>query len=102
MVDHEPEPKRFEPKNPVVLDPPKNDPITLEELSKCDGTWQRFYMTYISFSHNTFNADFSPGTDPDRPTLVAIKGTVFDVSKNAAYAPSGQYHGTTLSPAVRS
>ncbi|CRG85480.1 hypothetical protein PISL3812_02535 [Talaromyces islandicus] len=68
MPDHEPEPKRFEPKVPVQLDPPKDDPITPEELSKCDGT------------------------DPNRPTLVAIKGTVFDVSKNAAYAPSGQYH----------
>jgi cytochrome b involved in lipid metabolism len=34
-----------------------------------------------------------PGTDPSRPTLVAIKGSVFDVSKNAAYAPGGQYHG---------
>ncbi|KAH8428851.1 putative progesterone binding protein [Aspergillus melleus] len=59
--------KRFEPKVPVQLDPPKYDPITMEELSKCDGT------------------------DPNRPTLVAIKGIVFDVSKNAAYSPSGQY-----------
>lgn len=33
------------------------------------------------------------GTDPSRPTYVAIKGTIFDVSKNAAYAPGGQYHG---------
>lgn len=33
------------------------------------------------------------GTDPNRPTLVAIKGTVFDVSRNAAYGPSGQYRG---------
>ncbi|KAL1965127.1 hypothetical protein VTN77DRAFT_6040 [Rasamsonia byssochlamydoides] len=60
--------KRFEPKQPVQLDPPKDDPITMEELSKCDGT------------------------DPNRPTLVAIKGTVFDVSKNPAYGPQGQYH----------
>jgi membrane-associated progesterone receptor component len=36
---------------------------------------------------------FVSGTDPNRPTLVAIKGTVFDVSKNAAYAVGGQYHG---------
>ncbi|RHZ48552.1 putative progesterone binding protein [Aspergillus thermomutatus] len=68
MVEHEPEPKRFEPKVPVQLDPPKDDPITVEELSKCDGT------------------------DPSRPTLVAIKGIVFDVSKNPAYGTSGQYH----------
>lgn len=37
MSGHEPEPKRFEPKVPVQLDPPKYDPITVEELSKCDG-----------------------------------------------------------------
>ncbi|OJK02571.1 putative progesterone binding protein [Aspergillus brunneoviolaceus CBS 621.78] len=68
MVEHEPEPKRFSPKIPVQLDPPKYDLITVEELSKCDGT------------------------DPNRPTLVAIKGIVFDVTRNAAYSPSGQYH----------
>lgn len=37
MVEHESEPKRFEPKVPVQLDPPKYDPISVEELSKCDG-----------------------------------------------------------------
>lgn len=37
MAEHEPEPKRFEPKVPVQLDPPKHDPISVEELSKCDG-----------------------------------------------------------------
>lgn len=37
MVEHEPEPKRFEPKVPVQLDPPKDDPISQEELAKCDG-----------------------------------------------------------------
>ncbi|KAI9795269.1 MAG: hypothetical protein M1835_006077 [Candelina submexicana] len=31
-----PEPKKFEPKVPVQLNPPKNDPISVEELSKCD------------------------------------------------------------------
>ncbi|KAJ5144067.1 Cytochrome b5 [Penicillium bovifimosum] len=67
MVEHEPEPKRFEPKVPVQLDPPKDDPISPEELAKCDGS------------------------DPSRPTLVAIKGVVFDVSRNAAYGASGQY-----------
>ncbi|KAJ9191916.1 hypothetical protein DTO166G4_674 [Paecilomyces variotii] len=67
MSSHEPEPKQFNPKQPVQLDPPKDDPITYEELSKCDGT------------------------DPSRPTLVAIKGVVFDVSRNPAYGPEGQY-----------
>lgn len=37
MSSHEPEPKQFNPKQPVQLDPPKDDPITYEELSKCDG-----------------------------------------------------------------
>jgi len=65
---HAAEPKNFEPKKPVQLDPPKSDPISVEELAKCDGT------------------------DSSRPTLVAIKGTVFDVSGNAAYGSKGQYH----------
>ncbi|ETI21868.1 hypothetical protein G647_05937 [Cladophialophora carrionii CBS 160.54] len=60
--------KRFEPKVPVELSPPKDDEITLEELAQNDGT------------------------NPERPTWVAIKGTVFDVSKNPAYKEKGQYH----------
>ncbi|KAK5305582.1 hypothetical protein LTR99_003126 [Exophiala xenobiotica] len=60
--------KRFEPKVKIELAEPKDTPITLEELSKCDGT------------------------NPDKPTYVAIKGTVFDVSKNSAYGEKGQYH----------
>ncbi|KAK4949926.1 hypothetical protein LTR10_011768 [Elasticomyces elasticus] len=59
--------KRFEPKVKVELAPPKDEEITLEELSQCDGT------------------------NPDKPTYVAIKGTVFDVSKNAAYGEKGSY-----------
>jgi predicted heme/steroid binding protein len=59
--------KRFEPKVPVDLSPPKQDEISLEELARNDGT------------------------DPERPTWVAIKGTVFDVSKNNAYKKGGQY-----------
>lgn len=31
------ESKAFAPKNPVKLDPPKDDPISIEDLSKCDG-----------------------------------------------------------------
>lgn len=38
MVEHEEEPKRFSPKVPVELAPPKYDPIDAEELAKCDGT----------------------------------------------------------------
>jgi len=61
-------PKNFAPKHHVDLDPPKDEPISVEDLSKCDGS------------------------DPDKPVYVAIKGTVFDVSKNSAYATEGQYH----------
>lgn len=91
MVEHEPEPKRFEPKVPVQLDPPKDDPISQEELAKCDGKCSLgpplldHELICLVASHT--------GTDPNRPTLVAIKGTVFDVSRNAAYGPSGQYRG---------
>jgi len=66
--EREPEPKQFAPKKPVDLAEPKDDPITYEELAKCDGN------------------------DSSKPTLVAIKGTVFDVSRNDAYAPKGSYH----------
>jgi membrane-associated progesterone receptor component len=31
------------------------------------------------------------GTNEDKPAYVAIKGTVFDVSKNKAYGPGGNY-----------
>ncbi|KAJ5281398.1 hypothetical protein N7478_006770 [Penicillium angulare] len=67
MTEEAAQSKGFTPKVPVELDPPKDDPISQEELAKCDGT------------------------DPNRPTLVAIKGIVFDVSRNAAYGSSGQY-----------
>ena len=33
----EKEPKSFTPKQPVQLDPPKDDLMTYEELAKCDG-----------------------------------------------------------------
>lgn len=48
------------------------------------------------------------GTDDSKPILVAIKGTVFDVSRNVAYRPGGAYHGMyctmhlRLSPTVQS
>ncbi|KAK6387517.1 hypothetical protein LTS17_000786 [Exophiala oligosperma] len=43
--------------------------FTYEELNKYDGTY-----------------------DDSKPILVAIKGTVFDVSRNVAYRPGGAYH----------
>ncbi|KAF2395527.1 SCA7-domain-containing protein [Trichodelitschia bisporula] len=64
----EPKKERFTPKTPVTLAPPKDDPIELDHLAKCDGTNEGF------------------------PTLVAIKGTVFDVTGNASYAPGKNYN----------
>ncbi|KAH0368952.1 cytochrome b5, partial [Aureobasidium melanogenum] len=58
---------KFEPKHKVELDPPKDDPISLDYLSKCDGTHEGY------------------------PTYVAIKGTVFDVTGNKAYEPGASY-----------
>ena len=85
---HVEEPKNFAPKTPVNLDPPKDDPITYEELSKCDGVFRPY-----ANEHRLTVLNFSTGSDPSKPTLVAIKGTVFDVSGNDAYGPKGQYHG---------
>lgn len=50
-----------------VLDPPKDDPISEEELALCDGR-------------------------EGHPTYVAIKGTVFDVSANPAYKKGQGYN----------
>ncbi|RCI09088.1 hypothetical protein L249_5063 [Ophiocordyceps polyrhachis-furcata BCC 54312] len=58
---------RFEPKVPVQLDPPKDDPIPTEQLAKATGV--------------------------DGSTCyVAIKGKVYDVTGNKAYQPGGSYH----------
>ncbi|CDK25600.1 unnamed protein product [Kuraishia capsulata CBS 1993] len=59
---------KFMPKTPVQLDPPKDDPISKEELKKCDGV------------------------QSDK-IFIGIKGTVFDVSLNQnAYGVGKGYH----------
>ncbi|KAI8942716.1 hypothetical protein NX059_000764 [Plenodomus lindquistii] len=69
MSDAPEQPKeRFAPKQAVTLNPPKDDIIDREYLAKCDGTNEGF------------------------PTLVAIKGDVFDVSGKDTYAPGKGYH----------
>ncbi|KAH0538632.1 hypothetical protein FGG08_004769 [Glutinoglossum americanum] len=68
-------PRNFEPKQPVQLAPPKDDPIEKDYLEKCDA-----------------NVPALPGTNTEYPTYVAIKGTVFEVTGNPAYAAGGQYH----------
>ena len=39
MSGHVPEPKNFEPKTPVSLNPPKDDPISPDYLAQCDGMY---------------------------------------------------------------
>jgi predicted heme/steroid binding protein len=59
--------------------------------------------TDLLHSHSLHRLDLIfdlTGTNPDYPTYVAIKGTVFDVSGNKAYGPEGSYRGKSclLSP----
>ncbi|KAG0645047.1 hypothetical protein D0Z07_9275 [Hyphodiscus hymeniophilus] len=61
---------KFEPKEPVQLDPPKNDPISQEFLAKCNGVDSEF-------------------------CYVAIKGKVFDVTGKGPYLKGGSYHGSS-------
>ncbi|CAN9117837.1 unnamed protein product [Alternaria alternata] len=72
----QPKKERFAPKQPVTLNPPKDDVIERDYLAKCDA-----------------------GTNDGFPTLVAIKvsttvpeGDVFDVSGKETYAPGKGYH----------
>ncbi|KAK7415373.1 hypothetical protein QQX98_005912 [Neonectria punicea] len=58
---------KFEPKTAVTLDPPKDDPISAEELAR------------------------SNGADGGK-CYVAIKGKVYDVTGNKAYQPGGSYN----------
>ncbi|KAI4729325.1 hypothetical protein E4T49_02775 [Aureobasidium sp. EXF-10728] len=44
---------RFEPKQKVELDPPRDDPISLDYLSKCDGTHEG-YPTYVAIKELLF------------------------------------------------
>ncbi|KAJ3492429.1 hypothetical protein NLG97_g5400 [Lecanicillium saksenae] len=67
---------KFEPKEPVQLNPPKDDPITVEELAKCNGV------------------------DSDK-VYVAIKGKVYDVTGNPSYLPGKAYHVFTGKDASR-
>jgi membrane-associated progesterone receptor component len=89
---------KFEPKEPVQLDPPKDTPISVEELAKSNGmaghSAPMMFLVTLANERRTVsvsNAVFS-GTD-GKPTYVAIKGIVYDVSGNKAYGPEGTYKG---------
>ena len=89
--------KRFAPKTPVHLDPPKDDPISAAELAKHDGMAHVAPRMTISLEQRsaieTDDEGSCVGTNADLGSYVAIKTTVFDVSGNKAYAPGGGYHG---------
>lgn len=50
MSDADQQKGKFEPKQPVELAPPKDDVISLEHLSKCDGKplYTRFYTAFTT------------------------------------------------------
>jgi hypothetical protein len=58
---------RFEPKNQVKLEPPRDDLITPEHLAKCDGE-------VLERAPNSGNElTLPPGKNEGFPTYVAIK-----------------------------
>ncbi|KAI0521836.1 cytochrome b5-like heme/steroid binding domain-containing protein [Xylaria bambusicola] len=73
---------KFEPKAPVNLDPPKDDPITLEELAQADGTEGRKAYVAIKASHRFSQA----------PLHRIEIGKIYDVTGNKMYAPGAGYN----------
>ncbi|TRX88059.1 hypothetical protein FHL15_011061 [Xylaria flabelliformis] len=71
---------KFQPKVPVNLDPPKDDPITLEDLSQADGTEGRKAYVAIKASNHM------------RYPHIASHGKVYDVTGNKMYQEGGSYH----------
>ncbi|RWA07761.1 hypothetical protein EKO27_g7354 [Xylaria grammica] len=98
---------KFEPKVPVNLDPPKDDPITLEELAKANVTTLALLSQLLSQS---FSQSFSQSSSNQKPlsswinverrserlihtnALTPIQGKVYDVSANKAYREGGTYN----------
>ena len=87
--DSEQKKGRFEPKVPVKLEPPKDEPISVEYLSKCTGTLKPLLPTPNPFIPQSTNE--TQGLNPEYPTYVAIKGLVYNVTGNKAYGPDGPY-----------
>jgi hypothetical protein len=61
---------KFEPKQKVELDPPKDDPISLDYLSKCDGV---LLIRSFTACVGRFTDESLEGTHEGYPTYVAIK-----------------------------
>lgn len=83
---------KFEPKEPIPLAPPKDDPISVEELAKCNGKLFCASLSYRTASKNELVYSYFTGVDSEK-CYVAIKGKVFDVTGKDAYKPGGSYHG---------
>ncbi|VUC22632.1 unnamed protein product [Clonostachys rosea] len=104
---------KFEPKAPVTLDPPKDDPISLEELAKANGksVWvqmspcaegQKCYVAIkacdlLLVLHRIDPPSLSLIALPNCPgrrqsNMVSIQGKVYDVTGKAAYQPGNSYH----------
>lgn len=67
----------FEPKVPVSLNPPKEDPLSMNDIAQCDGV-------------------------KNKCMYIAIKGTVFDVTNNTnAYGVGKGYHSLVGKDASR-
>ncbi|CAN9221764.1 unnamed protein product [Alternaria alternata] len=85
----QPKKERFAPKQPVTLNPPKDDVIERDYLAKCDGTNDGF-PTLVAIKVST--------TVPEvwylahAEGLILIQGDVFDVSGKETYAPGKGYH----------
>ncbi|ORY78575.1 cytochrome b5-like heme/steroid binding domain-containing protein [Protomyces lactucae-debilis] len=63
---------RFAPKEPIELDPPQSTPISREFLAQCNG---------------------AEGSQQGNRLLIAIRGKVFDVTRNQdAYGPGKGYN----------
>ncbi|KAF2964922.1 hypothetical protein GQX73_g8636 [Xylaria multiplex] len=85
---------KFEPKVPVNLNPPKDDPITLEELALANGAeGQKAYVAIKARYHNIPHAHLL--TETLLSSYVDMwqdKGKVYDVSGNKAYRHGGTYN----------
>jgi hypothetical protein len=68
--EHVAEPKNFEPKVPVQLDPPKTDPISLEHLAKCDGAY-----LWLSSKQHDVHAWYAYRTGAKSMLQVLMKAT---------------------------
>lgn len=77
---------QFAPKEKIELDPPLSTPYTVEQLAVFDGMPRYYHDLNITFANILLLGVQNPRI------FVAIKGTIFDVTRNAAsYGPGKGY-----------